>query len=72
MNEEIKDFFVSNGGKFDGYFLDLKVEDYFFEINPNNKLEVTGSYCFDELNIDNITLDRLKALIYGLTGKNLD
>ena len=70
--EQIKDFFVRNGATTDKRYYTIKIRDYTFCLGIESDVLWIDKQIMQNIIAGNITLDRLKALIYGLTGKNLD
>jgi len=72
--EEIKEFFIRNGAKkhYGRYYLPLK-DDYEILLDGKYVFIIDMKYSDGEVRlIGKISIYRIKALIYGLTGKNLD
>ena len=70
--EEIKDFFVRNCTLTNKRFYTIQIKDYKFSLGKESFFLWIDKQINQNVIVENITLDRLKALIYGLTGKNLD
>ncbi len=71
MNEEIKDFLIRNGAKMLGDYLRLDIGNN-IDLRFNFNEGVSFWQDSDLIYVGVITLDRLKALIYGLIGKQLE
>ena len=70
--EEIKDFFIDNEATkiYNRFYLDIG--NYYELVLQSKTITIVDIETDQEITILNPTLDRVKALIYGLTGKNLD
>lgn len=70
--EEIKNFFVDNEARkiYNRFYLDIG--NYYELVLQSKTITIVDIETDQEIIIIEPTLDRVKALIYGLTGKNLD
>lgn len=67
--KEIKEKLIENGFKKLGIYIGKQIGYWTFLYDLDNKLfDAQHQDYFDNLIVENITFDRIVALIYGLTG----
>lgn len=70
--EELKDFFVRNGATKIKNRLHLDIDNDYEIILEYKDITILDNAVDNEIMVVEPTLDRLKSLIYGLTGKQLE
>lgn len=70
--EELKDFFVRNNAIKMYNRFDLYIGDYYELVLIGNSITIVDIETKHNIIIVEPTIDRVKALIYGLTGKQLE